>query len=178
MGEVLPLTNTQWTERLEKLRPHLRQGKSLYRACVDASVPHSSTMEKFNTDKDWAERVEREMNYVAGLYYQGMYSRILIISNKVQKQTEISNQFIDKKITEEEFHKQMEKWKLTISEDIFWKWLSEHHPSVKNEFAARSEVTGKDGADLLPKELLQPKALETALKTLEYIIKKEQQTVK
>jgi hypothetical protein len=56
-----------------------------------------------------------------------------------------------------------------------WKWLAEHHPSLKDEYSMRSELTGKDGESLIPQDLAQPKVVETALRALEFLVDKAKQ---
>lgn len=168
-----PLSKEELANRIEKLRPFLVQGQSLKKACVNAKVPITATYDYYNSDVDFANQIDEIVNNVSRVYYQGNYQRILLIGNKIARITKLHNDLLNNTLSEDDYHKRMEVWKLSPEEERFWNWLSDHHPNLKEEFSARSEVTGKDGSELIPKELAQPKVIETALRALEFLVKKD-----
>jgi hypothetical protein len=117
---------------------------------------------------------------VGKLYYSANHQRILIIANKLSRTAKLHNKYLSIESPtpedEQEYLSGLEKWKLNPDEDRFWAWLAEHHPGLKDEFSSRSEITGRDGEDLIPKDLQTPKALETAVRAIEFMLKKKDKT--
>ena len=167
-----PLTKEELADRIKKLQPYLLQGQSLKKACINAKVPITSTYDYYNSDIEFMNQIDEIMQNVNRIYYQANYQKILVIGNKISKAAKIYNMFIEGNITEEEYLSQSSKWELTKQESKYWTWLAEHHPNLKEDFASRSELAGPNGTELIPKDLAQPKVIETALRALEFLIKK------
>lgn len=140
---------------LQKLRPHLEGGLSVTKSCVLAGVAESSIYEHMKNHKWFLERIEAFKTYQSKALSNIFTWRIRNIKENIEYIEERSKDGTDK------FTQQIENYKLMPKQEDwqFLQWFAQNSRSVREEYSSRSELTGRDGAPLIPqKELSEESA--------------------
>lgn len=160
MGDITP-TNPNGAGRpatppetldlwLRKLEPFLKSGQKLYRACLNAEIPYTTVKDYYDAGGVFSEKIDAFMAYPANLVNNLFFGRLVGIATKQNKMQELLNDLKADKIQKEDFEKLQAQYEITPEDWAFIKWYATNAHAARDEYGARAELTGKDGAPLVP----------------------------
>lgn len=113
-------------EVLDKLRPYLRGGLSVKKACLEADVPKSTAYDWMSKDKWFLDQINRDLQFLSVL---GTNAVVAQLHDIIQKQNEMV------KVGGREHKQELNK------EDIkFLKWFVTNSSKTREEFSPRQEI--------------------------------------
>lgn len=145
-----PLTRDELDKMFHKLEPYLRSGRPLYKACLQSGIPSSTTYAYYSDDIEFKEKVDGAMAYSSNLINNLFFGRLVTIASKSNRFQELKNKLENKEITQEVYNNDVLGLDVSAEEWAFiWRYATTSH-IARDEYGLRAELTGKDGAPLVP----------------------------
>lgn len=135
---------------LGKLEPFLKNGEKLYRACLNAQVPYANVYDHYQKHDWFSERIDAFSAYPANIVNNLLFGRVIGIATKQSKMQELLNDLKNGKIKKEDFPTLKAEYEISEDDWTYIKWYATNAHTVRDDFGTRAELTGKDGAPLVP----------------------------
>lgn len=147
-----PATTPQELENiLQKLRPYLENGLSIQKSCNLAGISWRNVYYWMEAHEWFLQRIDIYKAYKATAVTDVVRYKVDIIRYKINLLKQLREQLDDpSKSTSDRvlLLDQIEKLEFKGGEVGFIQWLALNDKSLRDEFGAHTELTGKDGAPL------------------------------
>lgn len=146
-----PATPEELETTLQKLRPYLENGLSMEKACSFASVPVRNVYLWMETHDWFLQRIHTYKNYKSKVVSDVFRYKVEMIKFKIGLLDELRKKLSDPTLDSPAkvlLIDQIDKLELNGGEISFLQWIAQNDKALRDEYGARTEVTGKDGAPL------------------------------
>lgn len=141
------LTTTELENILHKLEPHIKAGLSVPKACNLEDIPVSTVYKYINENVNFMERIEAFKGFKAKLISNIFMHRLLKINDKIAIVEKIRAKMDELEDVNQKklFLDMIEGLDINGNDWGFLQWLALNDKSLRDEYGARQEITGKDG---------------------------------
>jgi len=150
-----PVDDRELDAWLTKLKPFLQQGLSLHKACLQADIPYRTALRRYQDTEWFCQKVDGYLSYTAVMVNNIFLSRLMPINDKRNGLMDLRNKLIKGEIKQEDFNKLQVEYDINEDDWDFIKWYALNAKSTKGDYGTRMEVTGEDGAPLVPESPLK-----------------------